>query len=401
MSIESLLRKLNFFSEEYIKDVEILLILVIGCLLGWLVYYIAKKWLAKIVLSFTKRTSFKWDDLLLDSVLFSRLGLLLAPLVIRLVVSGIEWDKIVIVEKILDMWILFAATALIIAFLAGVNRVYESFPMSKDKPIKVFIQVIDIFICCIAGIIAIGMLTGKDVTTLLAGLTAFAAVLMLVFQNSILGLVAGIQLSANNMLRIGDWIEVPGAKADGDVLEINLTTVKVQNWDKTITTIPTHKLVSDSFINWRGMQESRGRRIKRSISIDINSIHYLSEEDINQLKNSSLLKDYIEKKEQEITLYNASKKDDLDKRKLTNIGTFREYLELSLSSNPNINQEMTHMVRQLQPTATGVPLEIYCFSALQSWVDYENVQSDLFDHVFAVMKLFGLRAFQYSGDHPM
>jgi miniconductance mechanosensitive channel len=298
----------------------------------------------------------------------------------------------------LDVWIIFALISLLSAVLSGVNSVYMSYSSSKDKPIKVFIQVIEIFLYCAAVIVVIGMFTEKDVSTLLAGLTAFAAILMLIFKDSILGLVAGIQLSANNMVHVGDWIVMPSAGADGDVIEINLTTVKVQNFDKTITTIPTYKLVSESFTNWRGMEESNGRRIKRSVIIDVNSIHYLTEEEISTLIDSALLNSYMQKKLKDLEEYNASRKNRLDVRRLTNIGTFREYLESWIETNPDINQEMTHMVRQLQPTPTGLPIEIYCFSARQRWIDYENVQSDIFDHIYAILDLFNLRAFQFSNN---
>ena len=200
------------------------------------------------------------------------------------------------------------------------------------------------------------------------------------------------------MVRLVDWIVMPSRGVDGEVTEIGLTTVKVQNWDKTITTVPTHKLVSESFTNWRGMEESGGRRIKRSVNIDVSSIHYLSDAELATLGSSQLLRRYMEKKLAELAEYNANRASDLDERRLTNIGTFREYMEQWIESNPDINQDMTHMVRQLQPGPTGLPLEIYCFSAKQRWIDYENVQSDLFDHVYAVMPLFNLRAFQYSGE---
>lgn len=247
-------------------------------------------------------------------------------------------------------------------------------------------------------LIIISIFTRESLAVLLGGLTAFAAVLMLVFQDTILGFVAGIQLSSNNMVRLGDWIVMPSRGVDGEVTEIGLTTVKVQNWDKTITTVPTHKLVSESFTNWRGMEESGGRRIKRSVNIDVSSIHYLSDAELATLGSSQLLRRYMEKKLAELAEYNANRASDLDERRLTNIGTFREYMEQWIESNPDINQDMTHMVRQLQPGPTGLPLEIYCFSAKQRWIDYENVQSDLFDHVYAVMPLFNLRAFQYSGE---
>ncbi|MDR1525740.1 MAG: mechanosensitive ion channel family protein, partial [Tannerella sp.] len=343
-------------------------------------------------------TRFTWDDLFFDRKLFNRLGLLIFPIVAKMILAGLEWKYIGLVAKMLDVWIIFAFVTLVSSVLSGVNRIYMSYSDSKDKPVKVFIQVIEMFLYCAAVIVAIGMFTEKDVSTLLAGLTAFAAVLMLIFKDSILGLVAGIQLSANNMVHIGDWIVMPGSGADGDVIEINLTTVKVRNFDRTITTIPTYKLVSESFTNWRGMEESNGRRIKRSILIDVRSIHYLTEEEITVLTDSSLLNAYMRKKLKDLEEFNASRKNRLDVRKLTNIGTFREYLESWIASNPDINREMTHMVRQLQPTPAGLPIEIYCFSARQRWIDYENVQSDIFDHVFAILDLFNLKAFQYSGN---
>jgi len=396
MDIDALLNNSGIQSEGLIHLIKVVILLFMAFVAGWLAYVITRKWIAKIILKIVRRTKFDWDDLLFDQVLFNRLGVLTAPIVVRMVLVGFEWKYADNITLFLDVWIIFAGVRLISAILAGINRVYMSLPSSKDKPIKVFIQVVEIFLYCAATIAVIGMLTGKDVTTLLAGLTAFAAVLMLIFKDSILGLVAGIQLSANDMVRIGDWIVMPSSGADGDVTEINLTTVKVQNFDKTITTIPTYKLVSESFTNWRGMVESKGRRIKRSINIDINSIRYLTEAEIDALKASSLLNKYMQEKLEDIKQYNAKCENPLDERRLTNIGTFREYLESWIANNPDISQEMTHMVRQLQPTPTGVPLEIYCFSARQRWIDYENVQSDIFDHVFAILDVFHLKAFQYA-----
>jgi miniconductance mechanosensitive channel len=259
-------------------------------------------------------------------------------------------------------------------------------------------QVIKIFIYCLAIIIIVSIILNKDPETLVVGLGAFAAVLMLVFKDTILGFVAGIQLMSNKMVNLGDWIVMPSANADGEVLEINLVTVKVQNWDKTISTIPTYKLVSESFTNWRGMQESNGRRIKRSVYIDVQSVHYLTQEELEKLQESVFLKDYIAQKMKELEQYNADRKNSLALRRLTNIGTFREYMESWIAANPHIAQDMTHMVRQLQPGPTGIPLEIYCFSSLQQWVYYERVQADLFDHLYAVIPLFNLRIFQYPSD---
>lgn len=372
------------------------IILAIVALCGWLAYLFAKKFLARIITKIAGHTSTNWDDLLFDDKFFKRLGYLIAAIVVKIGFSSLDWTIVDVLQKFIGIWIVFAGVFLVSSIFDGINRVWETYPMSKEKPLKIFIQVVMIFIWGVALIIAISILTGKSLLILLGGLTAFAAVLMLVFQDSILGFVAGIQLSANNMVSIGDWIVMTNRGVDGDVIEINLTTVKVQNWDKTITTIPTHKLVSESFTNWRGMVESKGRRIKRSVNIDISTIHYLAEKDIEELMQSDILKDYMTNKLKEIEDHNAKHENPLDKRRMTNIGTFREYLESWLKSNPNINLEMTCMVRQLQPTATGVPIEIYCFSARQAWIDYENVQSDIFDHVFAILELFNLKAFQYS-----
>lgn len=375
----------------------ILSILIIG-IVGWIAYLVARKFLAHIVLKIAGHTSTDWDNLLFDKLFFRRLGILIAAIVIKIGLTSLDWEYMNIIQKLISTWITFASVFLFSSILDGINRIWETYPISKEKPLKIFTQVLMIFVWGVALIIVVSIFTGKSLIILLGGLTAFAAVLILVFQDSILGFVAGIQLSANNMVRIGDWIVMPNRGVDGDVLEINLTTVKVQNWDKTITTIPTHKLVSESFTNWRGMQESKGRRIKRSINIDINTIHYLSQQEIETLKESEFLNHYLDKKLSDIEKHNAKHNTPLDKRMLTNIGTFREYLESWLNNNPNLNLEMTHMVRQLQPTATGVPIEIYCFSAKQDWIKYERVQSDIFDHVFAVMKVFNLKPFQYSSN---
>ncbi|MCD8072163.1 MAG: mechanosensitive ion channel family protein [Alistipes sp.] len=365
-------------------------------LIAWLVWIATCRGLGPLVISVSRRTPTRWDDIMFDRRFFRRLGMLLAPIAVSVALGYVVWEYMPQLQKFVKVWITFASVRMISIVLDGANRIYESYPLSRNKPIKVFIQVVLIFLYCAAVLVTIQIFTGKEMTVMLAGLTAFAAVLMLVFKDSIMGLVAGIQLSANNMVNIGDWIEMPSSRADGDVLEINLTTVKVQNWDKTITTIPTYKMVSESFTNWRGMFESEGRRIKRSVYIDLSSVHYLSDQELENLKKSSFLKGYIEDKMEEIRQYNERRDTELDERRLTNIGTFREYLEIWLANNPNINSSMIHMVRQLQPGPTGVPLEVYCFSADTKWVAYERIQADIFDHIFAVMKLFNLKPFQYT-----
>ena len=365
-----------------------------------LVYLAIRKPMAWAVMRIVRRTRYQWDDLMFDRGFFIRLGLLAAPIVIRIGLAGIDWKPVAVISRLVNVWIVVAAVLLVSEILNGLNRIYESYSVSKDRPIKVFIQVVMVFFWCAAAIVVVGIFTDQSITALLAGLTAFAAVLMLIFKDPILGFAAGVQLSANHMLRTGDWIVMSGSGAatDGTVLEINLTTVKVQNWDMTITTIPTYRLVSESFTNWRGMEESQGRRIKRSVSIDVSTIHYLSEQELETLKKSALLSGYIERKVAELQQFNAHRGALLDERRLTNVGMFRQYLEEWLARHPDINLDMTHMVRQLQPTPTGLPLEIYCFTRQQEWVSYERVQDDIFDHVFAVIGLFGLRAFQYAAD---
>lgn len=385
-------------SPAVVKSLTVAATLIIAGLIGWVAYMIAKRLLPKIIGKLTARSKWEWDDMLFDQKFFNRLGALIVPIVLTVAISSIGWDKLKLVLQLLAAWTTLSAVSLVSSFFDGIVRVYENCSTTKEHPVRVFKQVLMIFLWIASAMVILSIFTEKSPWGLLGGITAFAAVIMLVFQDSILGFVAGIQLGSNHMVRVGDWIEMPSRRADGDVVEIGLTTVKVQNWDKTITTIPTHKLVSESFTNWRGMQESGGRRIKRSVNIDTNSIHYLSDEELASLKSSALLSNYIDTKIAEITEYNANRASHLDARRLTNIGTFREYLEMWLANNPNINQEMTHMVRQLQPGPTGLPLEVYCFSANKAWIDYENIQSDVFDHIYAVMPLFGLRAFQYSGN---
>jgi len=293
-----------------------------------------------------------------------------------------------------DVVIVFITMILITTLIDTVNDIYESYPISRAKPIKGFTQVIKLITILVFTIIIISKVVDKSPQALLTGLGAFAAVIMLVFKDSILGFVAGITLTANNMLHIGDWIVMKSSGADGEVFEISLNTVKVRNWDQTIVTIPTYKLMNDSFTNWRGMEESGGRRIKRSININIHSVHFLNKVEIDGLKQNPLLCDYLNEK---LNGIESSEKDcnkAINQKELTNIGVFRIYLLNYLRKNSNIHNEMTMMVRQLQPTEKGLPMEVYCFSKNQEWVKYEGIQADIFDHIMAVLPDFGLKAFQ-------
>ncbi|CCZ09277.1 mechanosensitive ion channel domain-containing protein [uncultured Culturomica sp.] len=398
ITLNDLLQRLGIHSSWLLSTLEFSIRILFIAIVAWLTYFIARKWLAKIVVKLAGRTDTRWDDLMFDQRFFNYFAFFITPIVIRMVSFQIGLEYLVVINKVIDIWIVFAVAFLLSVVMDGVNRIYNSYPVARNRPIKVFIQVIKIFVYCVVTVIVFSIILGKDPEALLVGLSAFAAVLMLIFKDAILGFVAGVQLIANKMVNLGDWIVMPSANADGEVLEINLTTVKVQNWDKTISTIPTYKMVSESFTNWRGMEESNGRRIKRSVNIDVQSIHYLTPGEIEQLAKSELLKDYILTKKAELDINYADASTPLDGIRMTNIGTFREYMELWIAQNPNIAQNMTHMVRQLQPGPTGVPLEIYCFSARQKWVEYEKVQSDLFDHLYAVVPLFNLRLFQYPSD---
>jgi miniconductance mechanosensitive channel len=308
------------------------------------------------------------------------------------------WQLIPFVKGTTDVIIVFTVAWIVASVFNSVNAILAGNPDFVDKPIGSFTQLGKIFVYSIASVLAISIVFDKSPVYLLSGFGAVAAVVLLVFKDSILGFVASIQLSANNMVQVGDWVTVPKYNADGDVLEINLTTIKVQNFNLTITTIPTYAFVADSFTNWRGMEMSNGRRIKRAIHIQMNSIKFCNAETLKRLQEIHLVSDYIVGRQAEIDLYNKERKVDgsvmANGRKLTNIGVFAVYLENYLMANPNINQKMTIMVRQLSPAASGLPLEIYAFSIHKDWKVYEGVISDIFDHVIAAAREFDLNIFE-------
>ncbi|MDO5610838.1 MAG: mechanosensitive ion channel family protein [Pseudomonadota bacterium] len=279
-----------------------------------------------------------------------------------------------------------------------VNIAYERRPNARNKPIKGYIQVIKIIMFVLVGISVVATLIGAKFLHLITGLGAMTAVLMLIFQDTILSLVASVQISNDGRVRVGDWIEMPAQNADGDVIDIALHTVTVQNWDMTVTTVPTKKLISDSFKNWRNMSERGGRRIKRSLWLDQSSVQFLDDGQIERLERFAVLKDYLSHKEDELDEWNAQLQeqgeDAVNRRRVTNLGTFRVYVDQYLRANPLVHKEMTLLVRQLQPTDAGIPLEIYCFINDVRWVAYENAQSDIFDHLLAILPEFGLRVFQ-------
>jgi miniconductance mechanosensitive channel len=387
-------------SEQLALILENITVLLLIVILALLADRITKFVLIHVVGNFIKSSKNEYDDILLKKRLFARLAHIAPALVINAtVIYLIDAPGLVNVIKILTQLYIILISALVIdSLISALHEIYLQLPVSKGRNIKGYVQLVTILIYIIALLIVIATLTDNSVTGLLTGLGAFAAVLMLVFKDTILGLVASIQLSGNKMVSVGDWISMPKYNADGDVIDIGLNVVKVQNWDKTIATIPTYALVSESFSNWRGMEASGGRRIKRSINIDMNSVCFLDKEMIEKFKKIRILRETLEQKEQEIEEFNkkvgADTSNRINGRRLTNIGTFRKYLELYLRNHPQIHQDMTFLVRHLQPTEKGIPIEIYVFSRDQAWANYEAIQADIFDHIMAVIPEFGLRVFQ-------
>jgi len=306
-------------------------------------------------------------------------------------------DKVVTLVQMGAQAFIFLTLALAISeFLSIFNLIYQRNPKSRNKPIKGYLQLIKLLIFIVCGLMILGTFLKKDVFTLLAGFGAMAAVLMLVFQNTILSLVASVQISSYDMVRIGDWIEMPTLNADGDVIDMSLHTITVQNFDKTLTTIPTNKLVTDTFKNWRGMASAGVRRIKRSIYIDQSSVHFMTDKEQQKLKEFLLLDQYLNTKHSELESFNQqlSNQASYNQRRLTNLGTFRAYVEFYLKQHPGIAQNQSLIIRQLQPTSEGLPLEIYAFTNTTVWKDYEAIQSDIFDHLIAIIPEFGLKVYQ-------
>ena len=377
-----------------------LIILAVLLVLAFIANYVAKRFILKLVEHFASKSSTKWDDVLVKRKFFRRLSHFAPALVIYLM-SSVFFENdtaILVTRRIAAIYMLFVAIITIDAFLSSVVDIYHSYDTSRKVPVRIIVQVAKILLYAVVGIVILSTVIGKSPAFFIGGLGAMAAVLMLIFKDSILGLTAGIQLSANKMVRVGDWIEMPKYGADGDIIDISLTTVKVQNWDKTIITIPTFALVSEGVKNWRGMSESGGRRIKRSIYIDMTSVKFCTEEMTEKFSKIKYLSDYIQSKEKELSEFNSQKNIDdsvlVNGRRMTNIGTFRAYLVSYLKDHPKINKNLTFLVRQLDPGPNGLPIEIYVFSNDQVLANYEAIQADIFDHVLAVIPEFELKVFQ-------
>lgn len=379
-----------------ITAIDVLLVLILAAL----VYFITKRIVVSLIQKLIVKTKSKLDDILVERKVFERLSLLAPSIVIyKLIPFALApYPAFADVAAVaVSLYAVLVATLAIDSAIGAFLAIYHTFPVAKRIPVQNFGQVARLLLYFVALILVISLIIGESPLKLFAGLGAMTAVLMLVFKDPILGFVAGLQLSYNKMVNLGDWVDIPQHKASGDILEIGLTTVKVQNFDNTITTVPTQALINESFKNWRGMQESGGRRIKRALYVDIGSIGFCDEERLARYSKVEFIKEYIDTKHQELDAHNA--KLDLNKsivngRRITNIGTFRAYILAYLKNHPLINQRLTLLVRQLATVDSGVPIEIYAFSADKNWVNYEALQADIFDHLFAVAREFDLRLFQ-------
>ncbi|MCB5185695.1 mechanosensitive ion channel family protein [Methylobacillus gramineus] len=373
----------------------VLLLIVGAWIVNWIVRHILLRGLHRLLRS----------AVIGDAVRQRRGAARLASIVPALLIAyGITWIPdlppalVTVVQNVAHAFIVLSIGLAIGSVLNVFNDIWQQRPDAHMRPIKGYVQVVKIVIYLIATILMVATLIDRSPLILLSGIGAMAAVLMLIFQDTLLSLVASVQITSNDIIRVGDWVEMPQLNADGFVIDIALHTVKVQNWDKTITTVPTKRFISDSFKNWRGMFESGGRRIKRSIFIDQNSVHFLTPEELGHLQQFSLLDDYLKKKQDELDEWNRALgekgRKPINTRRVTNIGTFRAYVEQYLKNHPRVHQEMLMVVRQQNLSAEGIPLEIWCFSNTTVFVEYEAIQSDIFDHLLAILPEFGLRVFQ-------
>ncbi|MEE9543313.1 MAG: mechanosensitive ion channel domain-containing protein [Thermodesulfobacteriota bacterium] len=385
------------YSSLAVRGVALLAVIV----LSFIANLAARGLVLRAVRYLVATTETRIDDVFLERRVFDKLSRIAPALVIYLLVPvalrGYENISAFITGAAM-IYMIIVALVVIDTLLNAVVEIYRTFEASKEIPIKGFLQVVKIIVFFIGLIFIVSIILSKSPLYLISGLGALTAVLLLIFKDSLLGFIAGIQLITNKMIAHGDWVEIPKYGADGDVLEITLTTVKVQNFDKTITTVPTYALISDSFKNWRGMEESDGRRIKRSVHIDLSTIKLLTDEEIERYSRIEAIRDYIEAKKRDIAAYNEAHDieagNKVNGRRLTNVGTFRAYLISYLKNHPMINKDMTLLVRQLAPTEFGLPIELYVFSNDKDWINYEAIQADIFDHVLAVVPEFDLKVFQ-------
>ena len=395
-------------SEFWSESIAFVVLLVLFLILGRILFWITRKLISTFFGQIAARTKSNFDDFLIQNKVPKILSylpvLLLYYETLPILFSDISETLYSLIQNIMEALVIVLAIALIRAALKTVSDYLKTVPSFKDKPLDSYLQVFMIFLWFVGGILILSVLTGKDIGAFLTTLGALSAVLLFVFKDTILGFVASVQITVNDTVRIGDWISMPNSNADGDVIAISLSTVQVQNFDKTITSIPTYKLISDSFINWRGMSESTGRRIKKSILIKISSIRFLETDEIQDLKKIDRITHFIDQREKDIEEANTTQKTNksllINGRNFTNLGLFRNYTQAYLESHDQINQKMTVMCRQLAPTAQGIPLEIYAFSKDKVWINYEQISSDIFDHLLAAIPYFHLECFELTPTLP-
>lgn len=389
------------FNENITHIINSIILLLGFSILLYTIDYLLRNFIHAIVIRIMRKSKTKFDDYLLKNKVLKSLThlvpLILAKQFLPLIFAGFpKWTALTL--SITEAFILFTFALIINGLAKSFRDLFKTRAAFEDKPLDSYMQLISILIFSICGILIFSELTGKSPVAFLISLGAASAVLMLIFKDTILGFVASIQVSANDMVRIGDWVEMPKYGADGDVLSINLNTVKIQNWDKTITTVPTYAFITDSFKNWRGMISTGGRRIKRTIKFKISSFKFCDEEMLQKFKKYRLIKEHILEKEREIAEHNVKLGDEnmvlVNIRRITNIGVFRAYAEKYIAEKPEVNKQMTAMVRQLEPTSKGLPLEIYCFSNDVRWVYYEKIAADIFDHLLTIASEFDLEIFE-------
>lgn len=393
--------------ENNLPYVKMLTLALIVLILAYLAGHVTRRLFTSAFHRFAEKTATQFDDFLIQNKAIRNLARLVPYIIIYNSIDNIfdgfpDWYNTV--KIIIDAWLVLMILNIARAFLYAGKDYLKTTDQFRDKPIESFLQLIMIFLYIAGGLVVFSILTGKSVIAFLTAMGAASAILLLVFKDTILGFVASIQVSINDMVRIGDWISMEKYGADGDVIEINLATVKVQNWDMTITTIPTYYLISDSFKNWRGMQDAGGRRIKRSLYVKISSVRHLTDDDIEELKQVQLIRKYLEQTQKELTEFNKKNNADdtclVNGRHLTNVGVFRKYIDEYIKHHPDLHKDMTMMVRQLEPTITGMAIELYAFSNKTEWVVYEGIMSDIFDHLMASIPFFKLETFESptSGD---
>ncbi len=366
-------------------------------LIAGLAYWLTHRVLLMLIRKMAAQTKTKLDDIIVNSNVLARLAFMVPLLVVMNGAAFVPgWEKWIL--KIAQLLMLWITLRVITALLGVANRFYETLPRSKERPIKGYVQVAVIVIYIMGGVFIIGLLTGQSPWVLISGIGAMTAVILLIFKDTILSFVAGIQITGYDLLHVGDWIEMKEYGADGDVVDIALHTVKVQNWDKTITVIPTHKLTENAFKNWRGMQLAGGRRIKRALYLDQTTVRFCDQAMLARFEQIELIKDYVQRKQKELDDYNKAQGVDekvkVNGRRMTNLGTFRAYAQAYLEQHPQLNHHLTTMARQLPPGPNGLPLEIYAFTATTEWLEYEAIQADIFDHLLSVVGEFDLRIFQ-------